>query len=380
MKIMNIVGRQAKTGLCVASFAVMSMASAQFNYADFGNLAGLNLTGHAVQNGNSVRLTQFAFSQRGYMWHETKQRVDLGFETTFQFRNDYIWGGDGFTFAIQNFDGSFQAGPDSEGAGLGYHDALANSVVIEFDTYRNGWDPLSQKFWNRIQDGDGWRLERYDYTISDPWWYMPSDNHVAIHTRGVFPNSADYSVSGLAWGEPDFYFKDGAVHTAKVVYDATAHTLSVFFNGAETATVVANINLAETLNLDNGTAWVGFTASNGNMVNRHDLMSWSFDPADAGVSPISWSGFLAPLTDGGTHKLGSTVPVKFKLTGDSSAIADLNATATIDGVAVGAFRYDATAGQYIFNWKTRGMAPGTYTLGVDMGDGEVRNITVRLRS
>jgi hypothetical protein len=73
-------------------------------------------------------------------------------------------------------------------------------------------------------------------------------------------------------------------------------------------------------------------------------------------------------------KIGSTGPVKFKLTGDSAWITDGNfylkyirtgngdglgeveTVATSTGSTGTQFRYDATAGQYIFNWSTKSIS------------------------
>jgi hypothetical protein len=97
-----------------------------------------------------------------------------------------------------------------------------------------------------------------------------------------------------------------------------------------------------------------------------------------------WSGFLQPINTlanmptnykQSVFKTGSTVPVKFQLTGASAGITDGNfylkyiRTGNGDGLgetevvaaATGntgtQFRYDATAGQYIFNWSTKGISP-----------------------
>jgi hypothetical protein len=99
-----------------------------------------------------------------------------------------------------------------------------------------------------------------------------------------------------------------------------------------------------------------------------------------------------------SFKLGSTVPLKFKLTGASANIA--NATATfsyrkLDGTANqvnepvytdppttgNQFRYDAGAGQYIYNWGTKTVASGagTYELKIDLGDGVPHLVQVDLR-
>ena len=106
----------------------------------------------------------------------------------------------------------------------------------------------------------------------------------------------------------------------------------------------------------------------------------------------AWSNFLQPInvpnpTTGAftqsVFKLGSTVPVKFYLTGASAGITDgtfylkyiytgsgdgtgeLEAVATTTGTTGTQFRYDATSGQYIFNWSTKSVSkPGNYEIRV----------------
>ncbi len=109
---------------------------------------------------------------------------------------------------------------------------------------------------------------------------------------------------------------------------------------------------------------------------------------------------LQPINSDGSSifKLGSTVPVKFRLTGASAGIRDAVAnikTAKLSGGVAGAeteavtstaastgsaFRYDATSGQYIYNWGTKGLSDGVYQIRVDLGDGKmdrVVNVTLR---
>jgi hypothetical protein len=43
------------------------------------------------------------------------------------------------------------------------------------------------------------------------------------------------------------------------------------------------------------------------------------------------------------------------------------------------FRYDASSGQYLFKWSTKGLSPGTYLLQIDLGDGVSRTVTVGLK-
>jgi len=110
---------------------------------------------------------------------------------------------------------------------------------------------------------------------------------------------------------------------------------------------------------------------------------------------VAWSGVLAPLTNGGTYKQGSTIPVKFTLTGASAGVTNLEAklwvrrtSATSTSGAASAvstsaattgnlFRY--SDGQYIFNLNTKPLSVGTYDLLIDLGDGVPHPVTITLR-
>ena len=91
------------------------------------------------------------------------------------------------------------------------------------------------------------------------------------------------------------------------------------------------------------------------------------------------------------------MPVKFQLTGASAGISTLQAklhVAKISNSVVGTeteavstaaattgnlFRYDASGGQYIFNWGTTGQTVGGYQLRIDMPDGVKRSVIVSLK-
>jgi len=113
----------------------------------------------------------------------------------------------------------------------------------------------------------------------------------------------------------------------------------------------------------------------------------------------AWSNVLQPVNADGSSvfKLGSTVPVKFQLTGASAGINNLVARLYLQRVGAGAtgtdteaistsnattgnlFRYDATSGQYIFNLGTKTLSAGTYKLRIDLGDGVLRTVNIQLR-
>ena len=112
----------------------------------------------------------------------------------------------------------------------------------------------------------------------------------------------------------------------------------------------------------------------------------------------AWSNVLQPINVNGTSvfKLGSTIPVKFALTAASAGIGNLVATlwvqrvnaapgseveaiSTSNATTGNLFRYDATAGQYIFNLGTKTLSAGTYQLRIDLGDGVLHTVNITLR-
>ncbi len=114
---------------------------------------------------------------------------------------------------------------------------------------------------------------------------------------------------------------------------------------------------------------------------------------------VPWSNVLAPLNADGSsvYKIGSTIPVKFQLTGTAASIANLPAKlyytkvsnnlpgTEVEAISTSAadtgnqFRYDSTAKQYIFNLSTKGFSEGTYQLRVDLGDGISHTVNITSR-
>jgi hypothetical protein len=124
------------------------------------------------------------------------------------------------------------------------------------------------------------------------------------------------------------------------------------------------------------------------------------DDIDFSTSVLyDWSNVLSPIDPEGSSvfHLGSAVPVKFQLTGASAGITDLAATlsvvpvsgtvageaadaeATGGGTSGNLFHYDPTSDEYVFNWSTKGLAPGTYRLQIALGDGVIHEVQVGLR-
>lgn len=121
-----------------------------------------------------------------------------------------------------------------------------------------------------------------------------------------------------------------------------------------------------------------------------------------------WDGFLQPINDtahqvglsASVFKAGSTVPVKLQLkkadgTPVQAALAQQWSeperlglmTASVDeslysGTAStgGAYRWDAASQQYIYNWNTKGFAPGYwYRVFAKLDDGTINSVVIGLR-
>ena len=116
------------------------------------------------------------------------------------------------------------------------------------------------------------------------------------------------------------------------------------------------------------------------------------DSCQAGICTYGsflWSDVLQPVNvdDSSIFKLGSTIPVKFKLTGACAGITNLiakiyvakfdngiegtvvEATSTAAADSGNTFRYDPTNAQYIFNLATKSLSQGTWRIRLDFYDG-----------
>jgi len=234
---------------------LLSAADAGISFPDFQSVQGLYLNGNAANAGTVLRLTPASFAQGGSAWDATKQAVQQSFQSTFRFQMTNVGGtvgagGDGFAFVIQN------ASPTALG-GLGEYigfGGIPNSLAVEFDTFANASE------------------------------HDPNGNHISVLTGGTGPNSADDNFSlGLATAIPQL--NDGNIHVARIVY--VPGTLQVFLDADTNPVVSANVDLSTTLNLDNGTAWVGFTAATYDAWENHDILSWSFADASTLMTPTN---------------------------------------------------------------------------------------------
>ncbi len=245
-------------------------ASAQttFSYDEFSNLSDFELSGSTEEvvkdpkRGKALRITSAHSSTGGAFY---KKPIDLSqnssFSSYFSFRiheprgeideADKVQGADGLLFVVQTTSNQIGEG----GAGIGYG-GLKNSLAIEFDTWKNDYDP------------DG--------------------NHVGININGEMKSLVTKHI------QPPL--NNGKVWHAWVDYDGKRQLLEVRLSTTEQRpykpTLRHKLDLPNTLKQQR--VYVGFTAGTAASGNIHDVLRWHFRGQ---FSPIGGEQSLQVIED-----------------------------------------------------------------------------------
>jgi hypothetical protein len=105
-----------------------------------------------------------------------------------------------------------------------------------------------------------------------------------------------------------------------------------------------------------------------------------YNAASAAVTTnvdYNFSGFLKPVNQPLIFGVGRTIPIRFYLTDAfGNYISTLSAVTALQVIypdgskhAISGLLYDPTANQYVANWKTKGLVPGSYTISLSLLDG-----------
>lgn len=273
-----------------------------------------------VVNGGVLRLNSANTNQHGSAWFYTQQPLASGFTTAFQFQISNTnscfncsFPADGLALVIQtDAAGTGALGYTGNGQNMAYGDndiatangpgsAIKNSLAIELDTHQNS-----------------------DYDD-------PDGNHIAVQSCGPNnANSADHNyicpngnlakiaLQSLPQG---MSLTDGLTHTITVNYlppgncTSACNNLSVYFDS--TLILQATIDITKQLNLTSGSsAYIGFTAATGSLVENNDIVSWSFSqwplspitinqPLQPTVTNFNYTSTLSAITDYSQSGLGS---------------------------------------------------------------------------
>lgn len=228
-------GRVLPSGLVLAALLLVlaypTGASAE--------LPTFNVVGDAAQLPSRLRVVPSRSGAAGAGWLPTRQSVGSGFSSSFRFLLTDCSGlcGDGFAFVVQNEAASALG---VGGGGIGYQGIP--SLAVEFDSFRNP--------------------ENAD----------PGNYHVSVHTRGTDPNRAEESFSLGA--TPGGLFPGHHAHAVQIDY--TPGSLIVSLDDRPSPVLRVNVDLASTLDLSGGQAFVGFTAGTGLAMENHDILSFDF--------------------------------------------------------------------------------------------------------
>jgi hypothetical protein len=252
------------TALAVALPALALHGSAwsqAVSFPNFPNSFDLVLNGDAAVTGGVLRVAPDTNTQSGSAWYDTRVRVVDGFEMRCDFRISSADPtlADGLAFVIHNDPiGALVLGDPGPGMGYGstsfpLGNAISNGIAIELDIWDNG-----------AFTGD------------------PDANHISVQTggSGVLNPHHDYAL-GLATA--GVALADGTVHSLLVAYSSGILEVAVdnivyitvpytFEDGGQYMNGVS----AAGLDLPDGVAYMGFTASTGGLSGDHDILNWSF--------------------------------------------------------------------------------------------------------
>ncbi|XP_062086908.1 L-type lectin-domain containing receptor kinase IX.1-like [Humulus lupulus] len=189
-----------------------------------------------------------SYNKEVQLW-DPKTKLVTSFTTHFSFVIDGLNennNGDGLAFFIAPFKSDIPE--NSTGGNLGltspasWNDSSSTNpfVAVEFDTYRNLWDP--------------------------------SSNHVGINVNSIISRTNVSLKTNM---------EDGSrVATAWVSYNSASQNLSVFlsYGGNDTA-IGENISLSYVVDLRflGEKVRVGFSAATGRLFQLHKILSWSFN-------------------------------------------------------------------------------------------------------
>lgn len=187
-----------------------------------------------VSGDNCIQLTAEVNNQTGCAWDETL----IDFNTDFTLSLDYYFGNnvngaDGTTFTFQPNPGACGTAGGQLGAG-----GIANSLVIEFDTYDN---------------------DNPTHAVD-----IAAD-HIAVEIDGNLQNSS-HLCGPIAALASNASIDDGNVHSVDIQWDASTQILSVFFDGA--LRITCNYDFVTNVFGGDNTVYWGATAATGGLNNQ----------------------------------------------------------------------------------------------------------------
>ena len=189
--------------------------------------------------GNCYRITEDILWQAGGVWYDNP--IDFANDFTIYYKNNFgtkdTDGADGMALV---FKMTSSAVIGASGAGIGY-EGIANSLVVEFDTYQNTG------------------------VYSDPW-----HDHIAILENGIAHHSSGSNLAGPVQPTSTLTdMEDGVDHNVKIVWTAATQTFEVFFDCELRLTLTQDIK--NTIFGGDSSVFFGFVGSTGGLSNLHQV-------------------------------------------------------------------------------------------------------------
>ena len=318
---LNLAGTTGGAGLGSPQTATItiidndgSIVPGVVNYGSFNSSAGLQLNGNATVTGGELRLVAAAAQQRGSAYYTTPISVDAetSFQTQFEARFDGgqgSAGGEGLAFVIQNSPaGTSAQNIGNYSGGLDYN-ALPNSIGIELDTFKNGYEQFADE--------------------------------ITITVNGVL-------VTPVATIASPFDLNNGQTYNVWVDYDGATDLLSVFLSDNNqkpgSAVLTANLQLNQIVG---DQAYVGFAAATGTAFNNAYIESWSLTATGAEPpGPNPGSILLATDSVSGIEN-GGPVSIDIARVGGSSGEVTVFYQSFNDTATAGS-DYGAVSGSVVF--------------------------------
>lgn len=245
----NSAARVAITSCFIAGI----LTGATINYPSFPNMNGLVVnTRHTYPEprivDNKLRLTSsLNTGTTTSVWYQNQVNVNDGFQTSFDYRIT-LPSGDGFAFVIQGDPAGDQAiGLGAGGLGYTY---ITHGLAVDFDVYTSGrtnikscgvYDLLSSQYGGCTQG-----------SVTNP---------------GLF---------------------DEQLHTATIKWNPVYQKLTVTTDLGYGSEVYLPDSLTNWLGLNNGRAYVGFTAATGGATQTVDISRWTLTTAADLPEPGTW--------------------------------------------------------------------------------------------
>jgi hypothetical protein len=274
-----------------SSAATLSLKCSALGLKQIGDASFVN-DATDTTNESVMRLTSASSLQTGAVWYGTKVHLENGFETSFTFRlksacatnpTEGCGAGDGFAFVIQGTSAPDKIGCGGRGLGFatdaGCSKSITHSFAVEFDTWHNPELRDINVRGSGIVQVNATTVPRYNYV------------HAAFFSNGekAVTNSHD----GQLAGTPAIpAINDGKQHSARVVYipgtsAASPGRLFLYIDDMQSFVLTApvrftkagacGVGTTDRCVLDTfGNAYLGFTASTGEMGQTHDVSKWLF--------------------------------------------------------------------------------------------------------